>query len=164
VRTPVDSVLDDLGNVIPGLDLSTPQFYQRKYVNESAAIPVASGQEARLIEAEGELAAAQYGPMNTILNTLRAAAALAALPVPATQAEAEDQLFSERAYWLFATGHRHGDMRRLVRQYGRAESAVFPVGTYFKGGAYGTNVSLPIPFQAENNPRFDRSLCNPDTP
>lgn len=164
VRTPVDSVLDDLGNVIPGLDLSTPQFYQRKYVNESAAIPVASGQEARLIEAEGELAAAQYGPMNTILNTLRAAAALAALPVPATQAEAEDQLFSERAYWLFATGHRHGDMRRLVRQYGRAESVVFPVGTYFKGGAYGTNVSLPIPFQAENNPRFDRSLCNPDTP
>lgn len=164
VRTPVDSVLDDQGNVVPGLDLSTPQFYQRKYVNESAPIPVANGIEARLIEAEGELVAAQYGAMNTILNTLRATLALPGLPVPATQAEAEDQLFAERGFWLFATGHRHGDMRRLVRQYGRAADAVFPIGTYFKGGDYGTNVSLPIPFQAENNPRFDRSMCDADVP
>jgi hypothetical protein len=164
IRTPVDSVLDDNGDVVPGLDLTTPQFYQRKYVSEADPIPVASGIEARLIEAEAQLAATAYGAMNTILNDLRTGTGLPALAVPGTQAEAEDQLFGERAYWLFATGHRLGDLRRLVRDYGRPADQVFPVGTYFKGGDYGTNVSLAIPFSAENNPRFDRAMCNPDTP
>jgi hypothetical protein len=163
-RTPVDSVLDAGGNVVPGLDLTTPQFYQRKYVNEAQPIPVANGVEARLIEAEAQLVAAQYAAMTGILNTLRLGTPLAPLAVPATQADAEDQLFAERGFWLFATGHRHGDLRRLVRDYGRTADQVFPVGTYFKGGDYGTNVSLPIPFAAENNPRFDRSMCDPDTP
>jgi hypothetical protein len=86
------------------------------------------------------------------------------LAVPVTQGEAEDQLFAERGFWLFATGHRHGDLRRLVRDYGRLADQVFPTGTYFKGGDYGTNVSLAIPFSAENNPRFDRSMCDPDAP
>jgi hypothetical protein len=164
IRTPVDSVLDDNGDVVPGLDLTTPQFYQRKYVSEADPIPVASGIEARLIEAEAQLAATAYGAMNTILNDLRTGTGLPTLAVPSTQAEAEDQLFGERAYWLFATGHRLGDLRRLVRDYGRPADQVFPVGTYFKGGDYGTNVSLAIPFSAENNPRFDRAMCNPDTP
>jgi hypothetical protein len=164
IRTPVDSVLDDNGDVVPGLDLTTPQFYQRKYVSEADPIPVASGIEARLIEAEAQLAATAYGAMNTILNDLRTGTGLPTLAVPGTQAEAEDQLFGERAYWLFATGHRLGDLRRLVRDYGRPADQVFPVGTYFKGGDYGTNVSLAIPFSAENNPRFDRAMCNPDTP
>jgi hypothetical protein len=163
-RTPVDSVLDADGNVVPGLDLTTPQFYQRKYVNEAQPIPVANGLEARLIEAEAQLVATQYAAMTGILNTLRLGTPLAPLAVPATQAEAEDQLFAERGLWLFATGHRLGDLRRLVRDYGRTADQVFPIGTYFKGGDYGTNVSLAIPFSAENNPRFDRSMCNPDTP
>jgi hypothetical protein len=163
-RTPVDSVLDADGNVVPGLDLTTPQFYQRKYVNEAEPIPVANGLEARLIEAEAQLVATQYAAMTGILNTLRLGTPLAPLAVPATQAEAEDQLFAERGLWLFATGHRLGDLRRLVRDYGRTADQVFPIGTYFKGGDYGTNVSLAIPFSAENNPRFDRSMCNPDTP
>ncbi len=163
-RVKTDSVLDDDGNVVPGLDLSTPQFYQRKYQTNADPIPVATGIEARLIEAEAELANSAYGAMNTILNNLRSGTPLPPLAVPATQTEAEDQLFSERAFWLFATGHRMGDLRRLVRDYGRLPDAVFPTGTYFKGGAYGTNVAMPIPFAAENNPRFNRSMCNPDTP
>jgi hypothetical protein len=166
LRVKTDSVLDASGNVVPGLDLSTPQFTLRKYLNESASIPVASGLEARLIEAEEDLLAGQYGTMNGILNALRSQfqPALPSLPVPASQTEAEDQLFAERAFWLFATGHRLGDMRRLVRQYGRAVTTVFPSGPYLKGGDYGSNVSLPIPFEADNNPRFDRSLCDPDAP
>jgi hypothetical protein len=163
-RVPTDSVLDANGDVVPGLDLTTPQFYELKYPNEAASIPVASGIEARLIVAEAQLVGGFYGPMTTTLNGLRAGTPLPTLATPATQAAAEDLLFAERAYWLFATGHRHGDMRRVVRQYGRAVDAVFPNGPYFKGGAYGTNVSLPIPFEANNNPRFDRSMCNPDTP
>lgn len=164
IRTPVDSVLDDNGDIVPGLDLSTPQFYQRKFVSEAEPIPVADGFEARLIEAEAQLVATAYGAMTGILNTLRAGTTLPVLAVPATQAEAEDQLFAERAYWLFATGHRLGDLRRLVRDYGRPVDQVYPAGTYFKGGDYGTNVSLAIPFSAENNPRFDRAMCDPDAP
>jgi hypothetical protein len=61
-------------------------------------------------------------------------------------------MFSERAFWFFATGHRLGDLRRLVRQYGRAAESVFPTGAYFKGGTYGPDVNLPIPFDELNNP------------
>jgi hypothetical protein len=64
-----------------------------------------------------------------------------------------DQLFSERAFWLFATGHRLGDMRRLIRQYGRDPETVFPTGDWFKGGlTYGTDVNLPLPRREQNNP------------
>jgi hypothetical protein len=65
-----------------------------------------------------------------------------------------DQLFSERAFWMFATGHRLGDMRRLIRQYGRAAETVFPGGVYLKGGNYGADVNLPMPQEEGNNPNF----------
>jgi len=61
-------------------------------------------------------------------------------------------MFSERAFWLFGTGHRLGDLRRLVRHYGRAAESVFPTGAYFKGGVYGSDVNLPIPLEESNNP------------
>lgn len=163
VRIKVDSILVG-GEVEPGLDLQTPQFYQGRFPDATSSIPVASGIEARLIEAENELANAAYGAMNSILNTLRLGTTLSPLPVPATQAEAEDQLFSERAYWLFGTGQRLEDMQRLVRQYGRNVDTVFPNGPYSKSGSYGTQVRLPIPFEANNNPRFNRNMCNPDVP
>ena len=60
-------------------------------------------------------------------------------------------LFGERARWLFGTGQRLGDLRRLVRQYGYDQSAVFPTGTYAKGGTYGMDVNFPIPFEEHEN-------------
>ncbi len=58
-----------------------------------------------------------------------------------------DILFRERAYWLFLTGHRQGDLRRLVRQYGRNEQTVFPSGLWGSKGftAYGTDTNFEIP-------------------
>jgi len=56
-----------------------------------------------------------------------------------------DLHFRERAFWLFATGHRLGDLRRLVQQYGRSSENVFPTGAYWRGGVYGTGTSLPLP-------------------
>src|SRR5690606_39976882 len=58
-----------------------------------------------------------------------------------------DLLFQERAYWLFLTGRRHSDMRRLIRQYGRSGATVFPQGAYPAGpiGTYGTDVNAPAP-------------------
>ena len=83
---------------------------------------------------------------------------LPALADPGSTAGQVDLLFRERAFWLFATGHRLGDMRRLVRQYGRAVDSVFPNGAYFKGGNYGTDVNIPVPFQETNNPNFQGCL------
>lgn len=137
-----------------GLDQTTPQFTLLKYPDASASVIVADGIEARLIEAEAFLQASNFGGMNTILNDLRAAQDLDPLAEPGTLDEAVDQLFSERAFWMFATGHRLGDMRRLIRQYGRTAEGVFPSGIYLKGGSYGNDVNLPMPQEEGNNPNY----------
>jgi hypothetical protein len=155
-RVPVDSTIDEgTGDVVPGLDLITPQFTLLKYESESP-VPVADGIEARLIEAEAQLQAGDLGGMTTTLNDLRGTIGLAPVGQPGTQDLAIDLLFSERGFWLYATGHRLGDMRRLVRPapsgYGRPQDTVFPTGAYHKGGSYGSDVNLPIPIEEENNP------------
>jgi len=75
-----------------------------------------------------------------------------------------DMLFRERGFWLFSTGHRLGDMRRLVRAkntggwYGRAISSVYPTGAWFKGGSYGDAIQMAIPVEELNNPKFHGCL------
>ncbi len=135
-----------------GLDGSTPQFTLLKYGDASASVVVADGIEARLIEAEALLQTANRSGMTAILNDLRDLQGLDNLSTPGTQDAAIDLLFSERAFWMFATGHRLGDMRRLIRQYGRAAETIFPSGNYLKGGSYGEDVNLPIPVEELNNP------------
>lgn len=61
-----------------------------------------------------------------------------------------DLLMSERAYWLFLTGTRLGDLRRLVRHYRRDAESVYPTGMYGRNGLlfnvqYGTDVVFPVP-------------------
>lgn len=140
----------------------------RKYDSRDASTILASGTEARLIQAEAALAA-NYGGANgtlAILNALRTAAGMgpltAAVGVPAQQ----NQLFSERAFWLYLTAHRLGDLRRLARStanggYNRGSEAVFPTGTYTGrgGGVYGTDVNFPIPIEEANaNPNAPQCL------
>ena len=48
--------------------------------------------------------------------------------------------------------NRVGDLRRLIRQHGRAPESVFPTGAWHKGGNYGTDVTIPVPQAEENNP------------
>ena len=141
-----------------GLDNTTPQFTLLKYPDASASVVLADGIEARLIEAEALLQVPDLGGMTTILNDLRAGQGLDPLAQPGTQDEGEDLLFSERAFWMFATGHRLGDMRRLIRQYGRSADDVFPSGSYIKGGSYGSDVNLPMPQEEGNNPNFSGCL------
>jgi hypothetical protein len=135
-----------------GLDGTTPQFNLLKYPDASASVVVADGIEARLIEAEAQLQANDLDGMTTTLNDLRDLQGLDALDQPANADEGVDLLFSERAFWMFATGHRLGDMRRLIRQYGRTAEEIFPTGDYIKGGAYGDDVNLPLPVEEQNNP------------
>jgi starch-binding outer membrane protein, SusD/RagB family len=148
---------EDVGN-----DLITPQFSLDKYPDASAPVPVADGIEARLIEAEAQLQAGSRSGMTTTLNDLRDFFPDFGLPsnlaTPGTDVAAQDLLFTERAFWLFATGHRLSDMRRLVRLYQRPQDTVFPTGAYHKGGSYGTDVNLPIPIEEQNNPNFSGCL------
>jgi hypothetical protein len=151
----VQSVRDPTGAGV-GFDNSTPQYNLLKYPTRTTSVPIATGIEARLIEAEAVMVSAPATWLG-ILNTLRQTAItppLADLVDPGTAAGREDLMFRERAFWLYATGHRLGDLRRLMRQYGRAEDAVFPTGLHFKGDNYGDDVNVPVPFNERNNPNF----------
>ena len=118
-------------------------------------VVLASGVEARLIEAEGALRAGDASTALQILNALRATLpGLAPLTLQGSDAGRVDQLFRERAFWLFATGHRLGDLQRLVRQYARPQGTVFPVGPYKNGQTYGGDTDFPPDVTQLNNPAY----------
>jgi starch-binding outer membrane protein, SusD/RagB family len=125
--------------------------------------PIVNGIDARLIEAEAQLNANDFAGMTATLNGLRAAPqalgalttpVMAPLTAPAAKAAAIDLFFREKAFWTYSRGQRLGDLRRLIRQYGRTQDNVFPVGTFFKGGNYGTDVNFPVHVDEQNNPEF----------
>ena len=150
-RVPVDSI---------GSTNAVAFYEQQKYPDRGSPIPLASGIEARLIEAE---AALNKGASNTYLvtlNQLRTANGVPGVLVdPVTPAARVSQFMTERAFWLWLTGHRLGDLRRLVRYYGFPQNTVFPIGQTIQGDPYGTDVNLPIPFQEQNNPQFPSGAC-----
>ena len=124
-------------------------------------VAIVSGVEARLIEAEAQLRAGGSAATSlATLNALRAAtgagsggvAGLTALTDAGSEAARVDQLFRERAFWLFSRGHRLGDLRRLIRQYSRPANTVFPTGSWQQTGTYGDDVNFPIPQAEANNP------------
>jgi hypothetical protein len=73
---------------------------------------------------------------------------------PTTKDAALTVFFREKAFWQFGRGFRLGDLRRLIRQYGKTQDTVFPVGPLFKGGTYGTDVNLPMVDSELTNPNF----------
>lgn len=137
-----------------GFDGETPYFAQQIYPDKASNVPLASGVEARLAEAESALRAGNAAQAIGLLNALRGAAGLGPLTDPGSTQAREDLLFSERASWSWLTGQHLGSLRRLVRQYGRAQGTVFPSGSYHKGGTYGTDVNLPTSADEKNNPKF----------
>jgi hypothetical protein len=139
--------------------LNIPLLFQLKYPDRASPTVLADGIEARLIQAEAALAKGQSAAYLPTLNTLRATVGLAPLPDPGTPAARVNQFFRERAFWLYLTSHRLGDLRRLVRQYGRSAASVFPTGEYYRPGLqYGTDVNLPVPEVEQNNPLFQACL------
>ncbi len=160
-------------------------YYPMKFGNPSVYVPLATGIEARLIEAEAALKANQVNTWAANLRALRADSvdthvmfpAGDSLPADSTTtggaAMQVDVMFRERAFWLFGTGTRLGDLRRLVRQYGRDQATVFPTGPYPNGNNpklpaplpnYGTDVSLTLPSQASGladpNPAYKGCLTS----
>lgn len=166
-----------------GFDKQTPLYYDLRYSGQDAPVALASGVEARLIEAEAALQGGQIDTWLAKLNDLRAQVAtlmpvlvpdwatqigntpitartLAPLTDPGTPGARIDLMFRERAFWLYTTGHRLGDLRRLLRApYNRAAASVFPSGPFFKGGSYGTDVALQIPFNENQNTKFQPEKC-----
>jgi starch-binding outer membrane protein, SusD/RagB family len=168
-----------------GFDQSTPLFIQFRHPAMSSQSIVATGLEARLIEAESQMRTG--GAWLNTLNALRASppayfpataptgqaafpdiGTLAPLTDPGNEAGRVDLLFRERAFWMYLTSHRVGDLRRLQRQYNRTPAqAGWPTGAYFKGGNYGNHVSMLVPFDELNNPLFRDQFpqgCDPTAP
>lgn len=164
-----------------------PLFLPAKYLTGANAILLAAhGVDARLIQAEAALQRGDAGAWLTILNDLRTdetfnvvgddtvwhagsggVAGLAPLNDPglfvtdAEQAFAKrvDLHFQERAAWLFAEGRRQGDLRRLIREYGRLADDLYPRGAYPGGpGVYGSDVTMPIPSGERLNTSFTGCL------
>jgi hypothetical protein len=135
---------------------------QLKYTRTGSVV-VADGVEAELIRLEARLQGGTQADRDAVfagLNALRAAGTPVMPAIvggaPTTQPAAVDLLFRERAFWMWLTGHRLGDMRRLVRQYGRPAESVFPTGDLPSPlvGTYGPDVNLVIPFNETNNPNY----------
>ncbi len=149
-----------------GFDANVDLYRQLIYPTRETSFPLITGIEARLIEAEAALQANNATLFIQKLNDPRSAsrtigaitvtpAQLPALTDPGSQTARVDLLFRERAFWMYLTGHRLGDLRRLVRQYNRAPETVYPTGAWGGGtGSYGTDVNLPVTQAEENNPAF----------
>lgn len=146
-------------------------IWSRNGPNQGDEDPVAvvSGIDARLYQAEARLAANDVVGWLGILNALRAGPTkvseavsiggpgeptLDPLVDPVVPAQRVSLQFREKAFWTFGRGERLGDLRRLVRQYSRPPEQVFPTGTFFKGGPYGTDTNLPTPQSELNNPNY----------
>jgi hypothetical protein len=157
------------GDTRVGLD-STPAasglptlYSPAKYPSLTSSIVLASGVEAQLIVAEAQLRGGNVSGWAAILNTLRAGASppLPSIPTDSTTAATaslrQDVMFRERALWLFLTGHRQGDLRRLIRAYHRNVDAVFPIGDYGGGFSYGSATAF-IPFGEAGNSNYQGCL------
>lgn len=133
---------------------------QDKYPDRDADVILASGKEARLIEAEAAIE--DNGLFLEYLNAARAQDGvdpLTAADIPDDFDDRVDLLFEERGFSLWLTAHRLGDLRRLVRQYDRDADDVFPSGDYFRAGLqFGDDVNFPIFVDENNNPEFTGCL------
>jgi hypothetical protein len=137
----------------------TPQYDLLIYTARQQSSAFAKGEEARLIEAEALLDAGDFAGWLGKLNDLRqGVAGLAPVVDPGTADGRVSLMFRERAFWLFATANRLGDMRRLIRQYGRGSETVFPTGAHHKGPMYGSDVNFPVPDQEKQNPNYSDGI------
>ncbi|MBC8087774.1 MAG: hypothetical protein H7Z40_10960 [Phycisphaerae bacterium] len=139
-------------------------LYQLIWPTDASSVALISGLQARLFEAEALNQTGNFTAALTILNALRAAppgygrtiAALTPLTDPGTPAARRDMIFREKAFWLFGLGHRYGDMRRMMRQYGMTANQVFPNGTTWqinRAPGYSTDVVFRTPTAETFNPK-----------
>jgi hypothetical protein len=136
-----------LGVTPSGLDTI---YFQLKYPTKDASATLASATEATLMSAEADLRLGQIGSWTNKLNGLRANSGLG---LPALTADstttASDSVrievqFREREFWLWLTGTRLGDLRRLRNLYKHNDFPANPTRDY----------RFSIPESEQNNPNF----------
>jgi hypothetical protein len=155
-----DAVCKTIGSTVAGRDDKSafPMIVQRIWIARDNPVTIVGGVEARLIEAEAAFRAGNSALMIQKLNQARTEGGVAGLTAnltdPGNDAARVNLIFRERAFWMFNTGHRVGDMRRLVKFYNRPAETVFPTGAWHKGGNYGPDLNFPVPQAEENNPNL----------
>jgi hypothetical protein len=155
--------------------------YPDKYTTDASPIRLADGIEAQLIRAEADFQANGTAWLG-LLNDLRAncTSASGCAPVPGittgtlpplpdsgTAVGRIREIMAERGYWLYLTGHRQEDLRRLLRPpysaapYNFTQSTVYPSGLYtnptYTGPTanYGNDVvALPALDEEKYNPKY----------
>jgi hypothetical protein len=146
-----------------GTNGSTPIRQVMKYADRGAPIPIASADEARLIQAEAQVAAGNLQAAVDIINALHAAAN----NLPAydgtgqTAAQVLAQVIEERRRELFMEGHRLGDMNRYQLPRLPADGTPFPNGGVYSSqacpgaNAAGYPFGFPLPdIERLNNPNI----------
>jgi starch-binding outer membrane protein, SusD/RagB family len=142
----------------------TPLKTQQLWPNRSDPVPLVSGIDARLFEAEAHMNTGDFAGMVAILNALRTTSqkigpttipAMAPLTtIPTTAGAAADLLFREAGFWQFGRGQRLPNLRREIRLYGKTQDQIFPIGAFHKGGTFGPDVNIPVPDAELTNPNF----------
>ncbi len=137
-----------------------PYVRQQKFINGTVLFKLATGIEARLIEAEYLLSKGESDWIAP-LNAARATVGLADTISPSNVTESVDLLFRERALWFYGQATRLADMRRLVRQYGRNVNSVYMIGGYTRSNSIFTygDVTLFIPGLDEFDRNYNYSGC-----
>ena len=126
-----------------------PLYEQLKYQSASSPIRLASGDEARLIIAEANIAAGDLVGADSIINNFRARGGQGTITSP-DSAAAADSLYDQRRREFFLEGQHLGDALRFNAPLNPPSGTAYP-----GGGAYGTQVCLPLPdVEKQNNPNF----------
>jgi len=157
-RSAVDPRLPIDPDVGIGFDEETPLYKQLKFDSWDSDVPLASGIDARLMEAEAALATGDAATWLQRHNDVRATMSLAPLTDPGNDRDRWLVHFSEHGFWTYATAQRLGMVRRMIVHHGFTEDEVLPNGPFFKGGIYGNDVNFIIPFEERQNPNFDGCL------
>lgn len=110
-----------------GTDGSTQFVEQRKYIDRSADMEIASWQEARLIEAEAAARTTDLGGAVDLIDEVRVAAGLDPYAGPVTEAAILDQIAYERTAELFLEGQRLSDMRRFADSWLDGRDTCYPL-------------------------------------
>lgn len=136
---------DKARNSVTGYHL----YQQNKYPTSATPIRLASGDEARLIIAEANIATGTFGAADSIINSFRARGGQGAI-TSADSAGASDSLFDQRKRELFLEGQHLFDLIRFNKTPNP------PAGTTFNGGGtYASQLCLPLPdVEKNNNPNF----------
>ena len=123
-------------------------WYQTKYANGSAPIPLATYEEAQLIIAEADIRANNLAAALPILQAMRTRGAQPAF-TGTTQAQYLAELINQRRRELFLESHHLGDLIR----FGIAPTPATGTNYHFGGGAYGNQLCFPLPSsEKQNNP------------